>query len=216
MVESLLIHVGVNDTESENCNAVDTANSLNEVALLAKEQFPNNKVYVSELTPIMDSSNELVSEVNQTLGRAMPAEINIIKHDNLNIRSYFVDKKHFIKAAGVPQLAKNIKYSINNTGECKRNTSFQRKKKYGNTRPMARGPADNNHSKPADMDFSRKRSVSQSAENPAHTPSSEVSTFLNEVMKQLQLMNNNFMSIMPNPRAFNFNPHFGQFLMPRG
>ena len=36
VVESLLIHVGVNDTESETCNAVDIANSLKEVALLAK------------------------------------------------------------------------------------------------------------------------------------------------------------------------------------
>ena len=40
---------------------------------------------------------------------------------NLNRRSYFVDKKHFNKAAGVPQLAKNVKYSINNTGVYKRN-----------------------------------------------------------------------------------------------
>ena len=92
VVESLLIHVGVNDTESETCNAVDIANSLKEVALLAKEQFPNAKVYVSEITPRMDSLNELVSEVNQTLGRTMPTEINIIKHDDLNRRSYFVDK----------------------------------------------------------------------------------------------------------------------------
>ena len=89
------------------------------------------------------------------------------------------------------------------------------KKNYGDTRPRARGPVDNNHSKPADMNFSGKH-VSQSAENPGHNSSSEVSTCLNEVMKQLQLMNNNFMSIMPNPRAFNFKPHFGHFQMPRG
>ena len=135
------------------------------MALLAKEQFPNAKVYVTELTPRMDSLNELVSEVNQTLGRVMPTDINIIKHDNLNRKSYFVDKKHLSKTAGVPQLAKNIKYSINNTGAYKRSTSFQRKKKYGNTRPRARGPADNNHSKPADMNFSGKHSVIQSAGN---------------------------------------------------
>ena len=129
------------------------------MALLAKEQFPNAKIYVTELTPRMDSLNELVSEVNQTLGRAMPTEINIIKLDNLNRRSYFVDKKHLSKTAGVPQLA------INNTGAYKRSSSFQRKKKYGNTRPRARGPADNNHSKPADMNFSGKHSVIQSAGN---------------------------------------------------
>ena len=129
VVESLLIHVGVNDTESENCNAVDIANSLKEVALLAKEQFPNATVYVSEITPRMDSLNELVSDVNQTLGRTMPTEINIIKHDNLNRRSHFVDKKHLSKTPGVPQLARDIKYSINITGAYKRNTSFQRKKK---------------------------------------------------------------------------------------
>ena len=163
MVESLLIHVRVNDTESENCNAVDIANSLKEE--FANEQFPDAKVYVSEITPRMDSLNELVSEVNQTLCRTIPTEINIIKHDNLNIRSYFVDKKHLSKTAGVPQLARNIKYSINYTGAYKRNTSFQRKKKNGNTRPRARAPADNNHSKPADMNFSGKHSVSQSAGN---------------------------------------------------
>ena len=189
VVENLLIDVGVNDTESETCNAVDIANSLKEVALLAKEQFPNAEIYVSEITPRMDSLNELVSEVNQTIGRTMPTEINIIKHDNLNRRSYFVDKKHLSKTAGVRQLARNIKYSINNTGAYKRSTSFQRKRKNGNTRPRARGPADNNHPKPADMNFSGKHSVSQSTGNPAHNPSSEVSTCLNEVMKQLQLIN---------------------------
>ena len=162
------------------------------------------------------SLNEIMSEVNQILGRAMPTEINIIKHDNLNRRSFFVDKKHFKKAAEGPPLAKNIKHSINNTGAYKRNTGFQRKKKYGDTRPRARGPADNNHSKPAGMNFSGKCNVSQSAENPGHNSSSEVFTCLNEVMKQSQLMNNNFMSIMPNPREFNFNPHFGHFQMPRG
>ena len=184
--ETLLIHVGVNDTESENCNAVDIANPLKEVALLVKEQFPNATVYVSEMTPRMDSLNEILSEVNQILGRAKILQrlTLIIKHDNLNRRSYFVDKKHFNKAAAIPQLAKNIKYSINNTGAYKRNTSFQRKKKYGDTRPRARGPFDNNYSKPADMNFSGKRNVSQSAENPGHNSSSEVSTFLKEVMKQ--------------------------------
>ena len=122
----------------------------------------------------------------------MPTEINVIKHDNLNRRSYVVDKKHLNKAAGVPQLAKNIKYSINNTFRCiQRNTSFHRKNKYGDIRPRARGPADNSHSKPADMNFSVKH-VSQSAENFGHNSSSEVSTCLSEVMKQLQLMNNNF------------------------
>ena len=40
-----------------------------------------------------------------------------------------MDMKYFNKAAAVAQLAKNIKYSINNTGACKRNTSFQKKKR---------------------------------------------------------------------------------------
>ena len=61
------------------------------------------------------------------------------------------------------------------------------------------------------MNFSGKHSVSQSDGNPAHNPGSEVSTYLSEVLKQLQLMNNNFMSTMPNPGTFNFNPQFGHF-----
>ena len=66
------------------------------------------------------------------------------------------------------------------------------------------------------MSFSGKHNVGQSAENPGHNPSSEVPTCLNKAMKQLQLMNDNFLSIMPNPREFNFNPHFGHFQTPRG
>ena len=156
------------------------------MALLAKEQFSNVEVYVSELTPRMDSLNELVSEVNQTLGRTMPTEINIIKPNNLNRRSYSVDKKALKQNCWSTTISqKNLKCSINNTGAYKRNTSFQRKKKYGNTRPRARGPTDNNHSKPADMNFSGEYSVSQSAGNPAHNPSSKVFTCLYEVMKQL-------------------------------
>ena len=41
VVESLLIHVGVNDTKSENCYALDIANAFKETALLAKERFPD-------------------------------------------------------------------------------------------------------------------------------------------------------------------------------
>ena len=111
----IYIHTGVNDIDTEDGNKV--AKNLIDIVKLIKQNLPNVKVVVSEVTPRQMHRDDEVQKCNTALHTALDTEDNvtIAKHSNLrNDRwSFHIkgDDKHFAQIS-IARLAKNLKIAF--------------------------------------------------------------------------------------------------------
>ena len=112
--ESIVVHVGVNDIES-NTDADVIADSLLTATAKLKSKFPTTNIFLSEITPRSDELQRKVICVNQHLKiKALKYNLHLIDHSNLRAKSFFFrdDRKHFNRSTGVRLLARNIKSKV--------------------------------------------------------------------------------------------------------
>ena len=108
-VESIVVHDGVNEVESETHPDIIPDNLLTASAEL-KSKFPATNVFLSEITPSYDDLQIKVTRVNDHLRlKASKYNLHLINHSNLQARSNCFDAKHFRSSTGVCVLARNIK-----------------------------------------------------------------------------------------------------------
>ena len=82
-VESIIIHVGVNDDESELHPHIITANLLKASAKM-KSKFSNSNIFLSEVTPRLDDLQRKVTHVNDFLKlKAVDDNLHLISYSNL-------------------------------------------------------------------------------------------------------------------------------------
>ena len=113
-VESIIIHVGVNDVESELHPHI-IADNLLKVSAKMKSKFPNSNIFLSEVTPRLDDFQRKVTHFNDFLKlKAVDDNLHLISRSNLQGKSLFYkdDVKHFHSSTGVRILAKNIKSKV--------------------------------------------------------------------------------------------------------
>ena len=135
-VESVVVHVGVNDVESETHPDIIADNLLTASAKL-KSKFPTTNVFLSEITPRSDDLQIKVTHVNDHLRlKASKYNLHLINHSNLQARSNFFYAKHFRSSTGVRVLARNIKgkvFSVLNSNNSLMIDSKIARNRFGNT-----------------------------------------------------------------------------------
>ena len=112
--EFTVVHVGVNDVESDTDADVITDSLLTATAKL-NSKFPATNMFLSEITPRSDDLQRKVIYVNEHLKiKALKYNLHLINHSNLQAKSSFFweDKKHFNRLTGVRLLARNIKGKV--------------------------------------------------------------------------------------------------------
>ena len=110
--ESIVVHVGVNDVESETHPDIIADNLLTASAKL-KSKFPVTNVFLSEIIPRSDDLQIKVTHVNDYPRlKASKYNLHLINHSNLQARSNFFNVKHVRSSTGVRVLARNIKGKV--------------------------------------------------------------------------------------------------------
>ena len=100
--EPIVVHVGVNDVESDT-EADVIADSLLTATAKVKSKFPAANIFLSEITPRSDDLQRKVIYVNEHLKvKALKYNLHLIDHSNLQAKSFFFwwDKKHFNRSTG--------------------------------------------------------------------------------------------------------------------
>ena len=112
--ESIAVHVGVNDVESDT-DADVIADSLLTATAKLKSKFPATNFFLSEITTTSDDLQRKVIYVNEHLKiKTLKYNLHLIDHSNLQAKSFFFreDKKHFNRSTGVRLLDRNIKAKV--------------------------------------------------------------------------------------------------------
>ena len=110
-LEILFLHVGVNDLELHAAERVHK--EYCSIISKIKEDFPNLKIVLSEITLRFDILDNQVLRLNALLLDSFKNDesVYIIKNSNLRKESYFSDNKH-IKKDNINILAGNIKHGL--------------------------------------------------------------------------------------------------------
>ena len=134
-LEILFLHVGVNDLEFHAAERVHK--EYCSIISKIKDDFPNLKIVLSEITPRFDISDNQVLHLNALLLASFKNDKSayIISNSNLRKESYFSDNKH-IKKENINILASNIKHGLRrilgirySTGCSQHNTVFAKSNK---------------------------------------------------------------------------------------
>ena len=145
----------------------------------------------------MDDLNQKVIAVNKIIRNAPILNISVISHENLNNGKFYDDYKHVNRTSGVAVLAKNIKLGFNPKMQGRVSNKYYNAHKYDNMKKVDRNDNmkkvdRNDNMKKVDRNDNMKK-VDRNDVTPLQPKpkGDSISTILQEIMKQLTIMNIN-------------------------